>query len=164
LPASASINLTVKGGIESIYGQTLGSDQNYGYTVSATASVCALDGVEIFPGSWYSTVENASKTFYARAYSRTSQGVTYIIPTAGYSWTWTWQEDDPGNLINMAPAGDTNVITTPTRGQGTALATASAQVDVDLVFAGSHLGRERSNYVEIRIFICDYPWPDPPAR
>lgn len=158
------IVLEVLGGVKSIHNivSTDTRTENYCTNCATQAEVCSLDGVEIKPASWLATRVGDSQLFTAREYSNQGGGRVYIAPTPGYDWTLNWSEDDPDELINTAPADNQNNVTAPVRGQGNASITATATVTVDNVFNGDHLGREKSGTALIRIFICDYPWPDPP--
>jgi len=158
------IDLQIAGGVVSIYDKVSTDTRIVTYCTACIppATICSLDGVEINPPSWLSTIQGDSNTFLAREYSNQSGSRVYITPTSDYDWTLAWSEDDPDNLITVAPNNNQNTVTTPETGQGSASITATATVTTDNIFDGSHIGRERSGTALIRVFICDYPWPSPP--
>jgi len=156
------LELNISRDITSIYGQNLESQYTYNY--QSGTKLCNLDGVSLLPHSWMFTTNlppDNTVDFIAQGYTNEFGGY-YIAPLPNYSWNYTWTENDLDNFINTNPTNNINTVTVINHGQGMSYLTAQADIVTDNINNPSQVGYSFSNTAQIEIFICDYPWPDPP--
>lgn len=159
------IELEIKAGIKSVYGVGVSGATVFGYCTDCAqpvASICSLDGVEIAPPVWFATAVGSTENFLEREFAYAGSETVYITPVDGYSWQVNWSENDPANLITYTSSANVASVSVPSAGQGQSFITAQAEITEDSIFGGDHLGRKRSGTAAINIFVCEYPWPDPP--
>ena len=153
-----------------------GKNNNYG--------VCLGDHIMMEPPMWmfntrdndtrddvtgpmYDSLWDSDKEFAATMMSTDGQELTSV---AGYGWEWSWQSNDntiidlrggsTATANNTDPSKDTAMVDPETATRARTSIDAIATINENsLVGASAPKGNTVAGTAEIRVFLCDNPWP-----
>lgn len=150
-------------------------DQNGG------GGVCEIDHVTVSPASYlfqtvindlnendldsanisFDTARDRDKKFTAYAISSKGQ---ILASVPGYSWEWLWSVEDPSvagiNLAPFATSAESQLLEADPNDQGVTDKATKLFAEVNLTQSTySNVGDGEMGEADIRIFVCENPWP-----
>jgi|GEM_PF-6922756 len=131
----------------------LGMTSDVEYTFKTSTAICDVNQVRVDPSSWQFVQRDASRMFTASAY----HGDQMILSIPGvYEYNWTWSTDD-ATIIVVGPINVAATVGTIQNKNGSTRINAKASVTTP--------GKEKevTGRAEIRVNMCEHPWPDPGA-
>lgn len=149
---------------------------------SANNGVCALDHVNVKPGSYlfqtnqndanekdspstaasFDTVKDSDKVFIS--YPKSADNQTLVSIPSIYAWEWGWSSLNTSvadAVTGVFPAnGDRQLIRASDKlTEGKTTESVTAEITADTIFVPSTVTQTKSGYATIYLFVCDNPWP-----
>lgn len=120
--------------------------------------ICLLDNVQVAPN--FHLFQKTGQELFLNAYARARNGQSIQGISSVYEWSWAWKSDndsiarvdqqaDPA--VALATAGNAKDAQT--------LGKATATITADTINPTSTRGQVTSGVAQLRLFLCENPWP-----
>lgn len=128
------------------------------WTFTTSAEICSLDSVKVNPD--FHLFQQTGQEVFLNTSARARNGQVIQSISSVYDWSWNWssgnnniaqvqQQADP--LVALATAGNAKDAMT--------LGKASSTITVDTINQVSSVGKVTAGVSQLRLFLCENPWP-----
>ena len=104
----------------------------------------------------YDQIRDGDKIFYAYPLAKNGKP---IAPVSQYSWSWSWRSENPGIARVTNSDQNSQKVNAQRKDEGKTFIIADAKITADTVLRPSTLGQSKTGEAQVRILVCDNPWP-----
>ncbi len=134
--------------------------KSFAWTFTTSPDICILEKVVINP-SFHLFTKPETYSFTAEAQDWRGRPISPISQV--YDWSWAWASnivDGSGeDIVSITNSDSQTQTATAQNRNGEEVISATATMITDEVLTPSTVGKTKTGYADVTVFICENPWP-----